>query len=424
MVMTANVNDVARLHTHLFSNYNKVIPPVYNQSHPVAVKLSLFLLMIMDLQWNDEFLRWNVSEFGGVEDIVVAQGMVWLPDILVENTAQNFAEQGNAATLISIEHTGRLHWEPGILTRTICEVNIGKYPFDYQMCEIKFLTWMHTNKTLEVMPGSKNVSLEACIQNGEWDIISAESESYFYPSTYRPGTKHTGVTFKIHLLRKRTFYVLNTIVPVVMLSMLNVLVFLLPASSGEKMALAVTVLLSFTVYLSIISEVMPKTSESISILAVYLTVLLTLSTMSVLSSGIVMNLIHKDPDKPIPRWLTCVLFCRLRKLKKRRTLELQRMKEQYFQLSVRRYENGDAMRRFSDESRTHTETRSLVESKVDKDTGGIQDFSNLFDDNEAEVTLEDISWNEVGAAIDNVLFWIFLLLTLTSTATVFTMFSF
>lgn len=80
------------------------------------------------------------------------------------------------------------------------------------------------------------------------------------------GTAHTGVTFRIRLHRKRTFYVLNTIIPVVMLSLLNVLVFLLPASSGEKMALAVTVLLSFTVYLSIISEVMPKTSESISIL--------------------------------------------------------------------------------------------------------------------------------------------------------------
>ena len=136
-----------------------------------------------------------------------------------------------------------------------------------------------------------------------------------------------------------------------------------------------------------------------------------------------MNLIHKDPDKPIPKWLTCVLFCRMRKLRKRRTRELQRMKDQYFQLNVRRYENGDAMRRFSDESRNHTETRSLVESKVDKDAG-VQDFSNLFDDGEAEVTLDDISWNEVGAAIDNVLFWIFLLLTLTSTATVFTMFSF
>ncbi|KAK0048071.1 neuronal acetylcholine receptor subunit beta-4, partial [Biomphalaria pfeifferi] len=115
-------------------------------------------------------------------------------------------------------------------------------------------------------PGSDFVSLDATISNGEWDIKSAIARPYFYPSTYKIGTAHTGVKFIIELMRKRTFYVLNTIIPVVMLSLLNVLVFLLPASSGEKMALAVTVLLSFTVYLSIISEVMPKTSESISIL--------------------------------------------------------------------------------------------------------------------------------------------------------------
>ncbi|GFR86476.1 neuronal acetylcholine receptor subunit alpha-7 [Elysia marginata] len=101
-----------------------------------------------------------------------------------------------------------------------------------------------------------------------------------------------------------------------MLSLLNVLVFLLPASSGEKMALAVTVLLSFTVYLSIISEVMPKTSESISILAVYLTSLLSLSTMSVLSSGVVMNMIHQDDDKPVPKFLRCLVCCRRRQIRK------------------------------------------------------------------------------------------------------------
>ena len=70
----------------------------------------------------------------------------------------------------------------------------------------------------------------------------------------------------VHLRRKRTFYILNTIIPVVMLSLLNVLVFILPADCGERMALAVTVLLSFTVYLGIISDNMPKTSESLSLL--------------------------------------------------------------------------------------------------------------------------------------------------------------
>ena len=37
-------------------------------------------------QWDDEFLSWEPSEYGGVEDITVAQKSVWLPDLLVENT--------------------------------------------------------------------------------------------------------------------------------------------------------------------------------------------------------------------------------------------------------------------------------------------------------------------------------------------------
>lgn len=102
--------------------------------------------------------------------------------------AQNFAELGSDSMLVSIAHTGHMSWEPGILTKTIREVNIGKYPFDFQSCEIKFLTWMHTNKTLDVQPGSDSVGLDACIPNGEWDITQAVAEPYFYPSTYRPGS--------------------------------------------------------------------------------------------------------------------------------------------------------------------------------------------------------------------------------------------
>jgi hypothetical protein len=50
---------------------------------------------------------------------------------------------------------------------------------------------MHTNKTLDVQPGSTNVSLDACIQNGEWDISEAVAVPYFYPSTYKIGMYNT-----------------------------------------------------------------------------------------------------------------------------------------------------------------------------------------------------------------------------------------
>ncbi|XP_005093258.2 neuronal acetylcholine receptor subunit beta-4 [Aplysia californica] len=427
----------------------------------------------LNVNWEDEFLRWNKSDYGGVEEITVSQSAVWLPDILVENTAQNFAEIGSDSILVSIKDDGHLSWEPGILTKTICEVNIGKYPFDYQKCEIKFLTWMHTNKTLDVQPGSELVSLDACIPNGEWDIKSAVARPYFYPSTYKIGTAHTGVKFVIELMRKRTFYVLNTIVPVVMLSLLNVLVFLLPASSGEKMALAVTVLLSFTVYLSIISEVMPKTSESISILAVYLTSLLSLSTMSVLSSGVVMNMIHQDTDKPVPRFLRCLVCCRRRQI--RRQLRKGSFRKNLPRLrsgstrNDRRYSslqaeghpegsnansywssNGEAGRRrhpgneaegmrvFPSESHTKNNSDGLegsLDTRVDERarddielSRGAAERASFLErrKSEDEDSIDDwslITWTDVGSAVDTLLFWVFLGITVTSTTIVLVLFS-
>ena len=122
-------------------------------------------------------------------------------------------------------------------------------------------------------------------------LSQTEARHYSYPSTYRLGWKHTGTTFVVHLRRKRTFYILNTIIPVVMLSLLNVLVFILPADCGERMALAVTVLLSFTVYLGIISDSMPKTSESLSLLGGLFESLLPLS-------------------RACPCWVGCLRACR------------------------------------------------------------------------------------------------------------------
>lgn len=46
----------------------------------------------------------------------------------------------------------------------------GKYPFDTQICDIRYLTWMHTNRTLSVGPEFEEINLDAQLPNGEWDI--------------------------------------------------------------------------------------------------------------------------------------------------------------------------------------------------------------------------------------------------------------
>ena len=57
------------------------------------------------------------------------------------------------------------------------------------------------------------------------------------------------------------FYILNIILPCIMLSILQLCVFLAPPPSGEKISLSITMLLSFTVFLLMVSESMPQTSQ-------------------------------------------------------------------------------------------------------------------------------------------------------------------
>lgn len=71
----------------------------------------------------------------------------------------------------------------------------------------------------------------------------------------------------IFLQRKPVYYVLNVILPILVLSLIALLVFWLPAGSGEKVGLAVTVVLSFTVAQDTMGNIVPKTSDSLPLLS-------------------------------------------------------------------------------------------------------------------------------------------------------------
>lgn len=74
------------------------------------------------------------------------------------------------------------------------------------------------------------------------------------------------IVITFHIRRKTLYYMYNIVFPCMMMSTLTVLVFCLPPDSGEKIALGVTVLLAFSVFMLAIAEKMPETSESIPLI--------------------------------------------------------------------------------------------------------------------------------------------------------------
>ena len=72
--------------------------------------------------------------------------------------------------------------------------------------------------------------------------------------------------FFLRIRRKTLYYMYNIVFPCMMMSTLILLVFCMPPDSGEKIALGVTVILAFSVFMLAIAEQMPETSESIPLI--------------------------------------------------------------------------------------------------------------------------------------------------------------
>ncbi|KAI8796617.1 neuronal acetylcholine receptor subunit alpha-4, partial [Biomphalaria glabrata] len=117
------------------------------------------------------------------------------------------------------------------------------------------------------------------------------------------------VTFTIQLRRRTIYYFMNIIIPCIILSFLCLGGFLLPSQSGEKITLGLSVLLTITVFMLMVADKMPQTSESISVIGIYLMVVLATSCLSVLSSVLILSLHHQHgrPSRA-PLWLRKLCF--------------------------------------------------------------------------------------------------------------------
>lgn len=118
---------------------------------------------------------------------------------------------------------------------------------------------------MNIVNRTTDVDLVNYKTNGEWDLLSTSlvRRVIIYPCCPE---EWPIITLTVVMRRKILYYAVNVISPCLMLSALTLLVFYLPPESGEKIALGVTVLLAFSVFMLAISEKLPETSESIPLL--------------------------------------------------------------------------------------------------------------------------------------------------------------
>ena len=127
-------------------------------------------------------------------------------------------------------------------------------------------------------------------ENGKWKIESMST------STSTSSGK-TVLVYTLNLRRKSSFYVLFLALPAILLSVLNVFVFVLPASSGEKVGYCLAVFLSYALFYTILSESLPKNSDDISTVGAYLFFMMFLSVVACILTIIELRIFNKTSMK-------------------------------------------------------------------------------------------------------------------------------
>ncbi|XP_066458690.1 acetylcholine receptor subunit gamma isoform X2 [Eleutherodactylus coqui] len=289
-------NEEERLLKNLMKNYNKDLRPAKQDGDIISVSLKLTLTNLISLnerkealttnvwvemQWIDYRLSWNPVEYDGIKITRIPSTMVWLPDIGLENNVDGIFDIAlYANTLVS--HDGSIYWLPPAIYQSNCPVVVTYFPFDWQNCSMVFQSQTYSANEIELLLTEKDgetiewieIDPEAFTENGEW-VIKHMPAKKIIDNRYTPDDiNYQAIVFYLIIQRKPLFYIINIIVPCVLISFVSVLVYFLPAKAKK----------------------IPETSTAVPLIVKYLTFLIVVTVTIVVNAVVVLNISLRTPN--------------------------------------------------------------------------------------------------------------------------------
>lgn len=297
------LTDVQTLHTDLFTNHKKSVMPMKSQFEPLTVSITFYLnsitsfnevdetmsLMVSSLLiWNDPSLSWNPWSYAGIDQTSVPSENIWIPPIFVANRVDKMEGLGSKTSFYtSVMYTGDVYYSPGDVIDIACPTDISKFPFDTQRCVVGVLAWGTRTNTLNFTSAEANAKLDYFSPNSDWTL---QEHSIIVQEW------HSQSVFQVTLQVKRQplYYTVMVVIPTLLFAVLNPLVFLLPVESGERVGFSVTVLLSYAIFLTLVTSSVPATSNPMCVLLIIMVIIIMISGIIVFGTIRISNYYHTE----------------------------------------------------------------------------------------------------------------------------------
>ncbi|XP_060071706.1 acetylcholine receptor subunit alpha-like [Ylistrum balloti] len=401
----------------LFQNYSKDIRPVKDQSTAISVNIDVDVVSINDfdevsgtismvtilyISWRDESLVWNSTSYGNTTSVTFPQNKIWLPKMFLCNPADKFQPITNKHFIVSVTSDGHVSWAPGALLTATCTPDVFKYPFDQQTCSLQLNPWGYSSQQVKLNIPSSTMLFNYFSVNSEWDVLA----SY----TSRWTQSFDMAIYYITIKRRHLNFLVSVVIPVIMLALVNPFVFILPFNSGERASYSITVLLAFTVYMTVVSDRMPASSQPMSYISYYLLSLVGISVIIVTMNIFQMRTYTKhDDDEPVPEWLKKLYLFSKNKLRGKNVNVS--VKPVGTEINSNGPDNKDL--NFSKMNNDFFQTSILSVSQVDEKPPADNEPTDFHHQS------EKVTWHMVAKVVDKLYFVLFLVITVVATVSYF-----
>ncbi|KAM3920307.1 5-hydroxytryptamine receptor 3A-like [Leptodactylus fuscus] len=194
-----------------------------------------------------------------------------------------------------------------------CNLDIFKFPFDIQSCNLTFGPYIHAVQDIIMLPkfNSSDVNInsqEIFVSKGDWSLLDISVSN---STIWSEGVAYSQVIYQITIKRAPVVYIINLIIPSCFLVLLDIVSMFIQMGTGERLGFKITVVLGFSVLLLILNDMLPN-SDNPAVLGVFCCVCLAVMVISTIGSIITSYMLMLSESKPsVPNWIKVWIMRRL-----------------------------------------------------------------------------------------------------------------
>uniref|UniRef100_A0A671XBY8 Si:dkey-49c17.4 n=2 Tax=Sparus aurata TaxID=8175 RepID=A0A671XBY8_SPAAU len=195
-----------------------------------------------------------------------------------------------------VSSDGEVILEEDMKVVSTCRMDVHKFPFDTQRCNITIGSAIHCADEIQLHAFSNSsratqFSREMMKTQGEWEFLqlSVSSSNFTYHDRLWEQLVYT-----FTMRRRPLLHVINFLVPILFFLTLDLASYFIADHRGEKLGFKVTVLLAISVLLLILNEILPSMSNKTPLIATYCIVIFALMLLSLLETILVTYLMEKS----------------------------------------------------------------------------------------------------------------------------------